>query len=535
MKQNNIIEQLLKQAENQRLEFQARIRKDSIGKTVCALLNCKGGQIIVGIEGKGQVNGIKDAGNNKNIIAKHLKEQIIPEAPIKVSIEKYKDKQLLLIETWAGSKQPYTYKGTIYYRRNDKTSPAAPQEISFLINERQKAETHWERQPALGVELEDLDLVEIEKTMQEPLDLKEMVIDQKEDPYKVREIIAKYEKEQFHVKSNLLEFLSRYGLYLNGQFTNAAVVLFAYQPAKFIPQSRIRLSFLKESKTDDVFLDDKLLEGNLFKNIEAIQSFFEKHLAVVRKFGTNGWKREDDFIFPIKGLREGVLNALIHRDYSSVSGSAAIILYPDKLEICNTGKSPLKSAELTKPHLSLPFNPDIAHIVFLRGYIEKIGRGTLKIIESCEQAGLKKPVWKMRENSVTLTFYGDISHSIPINKRSEGTTEGTAEGTTEGVVEGFIEGAIEGVSRELKDRLAILLKAIYTKEGHRMPQFKEWTNFSKSSVERYIKMLKEAGFIEFRGEVLHTGGYYLTDTFKKKLKGEGKRSLELRKGQRAKS
>jgi ATP-dependent DNA helicase RecG len=61
-----------------------------------------------------------------------------------------------------------------------------------------------------------------------------------------------------------------------------------------------------------------------------------------------------------------------------------VIIYPNKLEITNTGASPYKQSELKKNHLSMPFNPDIAHMAFLRGYMEKIGRGTLKIIDACK-------------------------------------------------------------------------------------------------------------------------------------------------------
>jgi ATP-dependent DNA helicase RecG len=46
-----------------------------------------------------------------------------------------------------------------------------------------------------------------------------------------------------------------------------------------------------------------------------------------------------------------------------------VIIYPDKLEITNTGASPYKQSELKKNHLSMPFNPDIAHMAFLRGYM----------------------------------------------------------------------------------------------------------------------------------------------------------------------
>lgn len=53
----------------------------------------------------------------------------------------------------------------------------------------------------------------------------------------------------------------------------------------------------------------------------------------------------------------------------------------------------------------MPVNPDIAHMTFLRGYIEKIGRGTIKIVDACKVAGLKAPKWTTTELVLNSLFY----------------------------------------------------------------------------------------------------------------------------------
>jgi len=205
-----------------------------------------------------------------------------------------------------------------------------------------------------------------------------------------------------------MDFLSRYGLYQNGNLTNAAVVLFAKEPARYIPQCRVRLTVYSSSKTGVAFDYDRLLEGNLFDNIDNIIQFFETNIGLTSQFEKQKWQRIDKPRYPIQALREGVLNALMHRDYSNVSGSATISIYPDKLEITNYGELPkeLKTSDLKRNHLSLPRNPDIAHVSFLRGWIEKIGRGTLKIVEDCKEAGMREPRWTSKSGFTTLTFFG---------------------------------------------------------------------------------------------------------------------------------
>lgn len=76
--------------------------------------------------------------------------------------------------------------------------------------------------------------------------------------------------------------------------------------------------------------------------------------------------------------------------------------------IANSGQllEELKVCDLKKNHRSFPANPDIAHIAFLMGYIDKLGRGAMKILEECKELGFKEPKWTNTKNEVVLTFYG---------------------------------------------------------------------------------------------------------------------------------
>jgi ATP-dependent DNA helicase RecG len=477
------IKDLLSKGESDQVEFKETYRKEVIGKVICSFLNHKGGQLIVGVTDKKKIVGIANAGKRKVELEQYLLNEIIPEAPVMVSIESFGKKEFLLIKVYAGSKRPYLFNGTIFYRNSSATVQASSKDIFALIHDRKISDDHWERQTVLGVELRDLDIEEIDKTI----------------------IAAENENK---IRSNLkqpLDFLSYYGLYQNDCFTNGAVILFAKEPVRFIPQARIRLSVLRDGKTGSRLLDDQILEGNIFSNIDLIQKFLKKHLILMRNFTKKNWEREDDYIIPLEALREGILNAIVHRDYSNISSSASILVYPDRVEITNYGKLPFKPEELTKNHLSIPINPDIAQIVFLRGYIEKIGRGTLKIIESCNKAHLKKPSWTTDSNSVKLTFI--------INSKNEGVTEGGKENKIEEVIEGVTEGVTEGV----KNKITALLLTISNNEGNRIPFLTKQLSESEKNIERYIKQLREYALIEYKGST-KTGGYYLTTKIKQRIK-----------------
>ena len=109
--------------------------------------------------------------------------------------------------------------------------------------------------------------------------------------------------------------------------------------------------------------------------------------------------RIDIWEYPLEALREAIINALIHRDYTIYS-PIYIKIYDDKLIITNPGRllAPLTIEDLHKEHPSILRNPNIANIFYLAGYIEKWGVGTLKIIEECKKHKLPTPEFKIEKN-----------------------------------------------------------------------------------------------------------------------------------------
>ena len=107
-------------------------------------------------------------------------------------------------------------------------------------------------------------------------------------------------------------------------------------------------------------------------------------------------------------IREGIVNAFAHRDYSSFSGGIKVEISPVRLQIWNSGSLPdgVDADKLQQGHISVLRNPDIAHALYLQGYMEKLGRGSVLIRQACEENGLTPPVWYSEGSSgVTLTFF----------------------------------------------------------------------------------------------------------------------------------
>ncbi len=108
---------------------------------------------------------------------------------------------------------------------------------------------------------------------------------------------------------------------------------------------------------------------------------------------------------PLPALREAVLNAVVHKDYTS-GAPIQISVYADKLMIWNAGRlSPEWTVErLLGKHASAAFNPDVANAFFRGGQIESWGRGIERMLQACLDAGLRPPVLQLEDGGVWVTF-----------------------------------------------------------------------------------------------------------------------------------
>jgi ATP-dependent DNA helicase RecG len=192
-------------------------------------------------------------------------------------------------------------------------------------------------------------------------------------------------------------------------------VLFGFSPTRWLPQARVRLLVLPKGKTGDHHAVDRLFEKNLLRVAQQIPDALAVYTGGVEStFSKQNWQRAERLIYPGTALREGVMNALIHRDYAR-NGTIIISIRPNGIKITNPGGLPdeLKPSDLKRDHASVPRNPDIAHVCYLRKLIEKIGRGTQRIVEDCRKAKIKDPKWETSPLETTLSFFASTTSTAP--------------------------------------------------------------------------------------------------------------------------
>ncbi|MHB8767287.1 MAG: ATP-binding protein [Deferrisomatales bacterium] len=175
------------------------------------------------------------------------------------------------------------------------------------------------------------------------------------------------------------DILARLGLKPGGRATNAAVVLFGTRFLPDYPQCGLRLARFKGvDKTE--FLDNRQLHGHAFTILDEAMLFLRRHLPVAGRIEPGLFERVDEPLFPLAALREALVNALCHRDYSIAGGAVSLALYDDRLEIWSDGTLPfgLRPEDLKRDHASRPRNPLIAEVFYRRGLVERWGRGVIE-------------------------------------------------------------------------------------------------------------------------------------------------------------
>lgn len=186
------------------------------------------------------------------------------------------------------------------------------------------------------------------------------------------------------------------------RLTHAAVLLFGQEPQRFALQSEVRCARFK-GKESLVFIDMKVLRGNVIEQIDEAEKFVMNHISLAAEI--RGLLREERWEYPLSAIREAITNAICHRDYFSTA-NVHISIYDDRIEVWNPGGLPpeLTVEDLKRRHRSIPRNPLIANALYFIKYIERWGSGTERMIQDTLAHGLPEPELKETTGGFEVVF-----------------------------------------------------------------------------------------------------------------------------------
>lgn len=378
------------ETESVEMEFKTNTGEiKSACKTLCAFLNYRGGYVFIGVKDNARLVGQMITDNTRLDIANELEKF---EPPIRVTVDYVPfthDKHIICLHVEEGPYMPYVYDGKPYERYESSTRKMTQPRYNQLLSRQNQLNHSWERFDAEKYTLDSLD--------------HNLILGI------IRKSVEKERLPEIAMREDIPTVLEKLELIENGCIKNAAVALFGKKFLPNYPQCHIKMARFKGIDRHE-FLDNEFIYGNIFELLEKSTLFVKRHLPIAAKIVPGKLERVETPLIPLDVIREAMINAVCHRDYSVYGGSLKLAIYDDRMEILNDGGLlPGVTLEKIKSGFSKLRNPLIAGILFRCEFIEGWGRGIKEIFGKCKNAGDPEPEFQCDEYDFQVTFRFPVS------------------------------------------------------------------------------------------------------------------------------
>ena len=340
----------------------------NLKKEIISFANTNGGTIYIGVQDNGEIVGLDNADFVMQQISNSLRDSIRPDVSMFTNIELLQEENKFFIKLTVspGTKKPYylSDKGLkpagVYVRSGTTSVPASEDAIRMMIK------------------MTDGDSFETNRSLVQELTFNTL-----------DEELRKRGLEFTKIQMKNLGILSDDDIY-----TNMGLLV--------SDQCKHSIKFAIFQGTDKlVFRDRKEFTGSIFAQLMDAYKTIDFYNGTKATF--HDLLRTDERDYPEEAVREALLNAIVHRDYS-FSGSTFINLYSDRLEIISLGGLvPGLSLEAAMMGASQPRNEKLANLFYRMRFIEAYGTGISKII-SCYKGLPVQPKFENAEGAFRVVL-----------------------------------------------------------------------------------------------------------------------------------
>ena len=434
--------------ESQNIEWKSKW-KDEYLEWICGYANAQGGKIYIGCDDDGNVVGLPNARKLLEDIPNKIRDAM--GIIVGVNLLTHSNKEYLEIDVPA---YPIgiSCKGVYYYRsgstRQILTGPALE---AFLMRKRGAT---WDNLPLPAFSMADVDDGVVSKFKSLAAKKGRMETSLLDEP---KEVLL----DKLHLKN---------GDYL----TNAAMLLFSSDPERYQTGAYIKIGYF-ENDAELLYQDE--IHGSILEQVDkALDVIYLKYMRA--KIRYEGVQRIERYFVPEAALREALLNAICHKQYQS-GIPIQISVYEDRLYVANIGSLPedWTLENLMQKHASKPYNPNIAHVFYLAGFIESWGRGVEKICHALKADKLPLPEYTIHPGDIMIKFTAPEDRVVRLNKQ-------------------FTDNLSDNFSDKLSDKEQKTLELLLEDPGYTALQLAEKLHVSRVSVTKYLKALKQKGIIE---------------------------------------
>ncbi|MCL2664048.1 MAG: putative DNA binding domain-containing protein [Defluviitaleaceae bacterium] len=422
--------------EHQQIDWKSKRDKELL-KWICGFANAQGGRLEIGKNNNGKVIGLDNAQKMLDDLPNTIKSTmgIIPE----INLLFENNLPFIAIDVMQYP-NPISYRGKYYFR-----SGSTLQELTGIALDEfvmRKYGRTWDSAPVPHVNAPDLDIVAFRDFRKKAL---------------ARNRLAAEDLEI--TDEQLVDTLKLFdGKYLK----RAAILCFHDDPEKWVTGAYVKIGYFKTD--DDLVFQDEINGPLITMPDKVVDMLFDKYFKGIISY--QGLQRIETYPVNRDAMREAVLNAIVHKDYTS-DNPIQIRVYDDKITIFNSSSFPTNWTveKLLATRTSTPHNPEIARVFFRSGMTEAWGRGIEKIINSNISAGKPKPEFEIlgEGSGLRVIFYSDANITINIT----------------------INETQKQIIRFMKENPKITIKALSEK-----------TRISERNIKSNIKTLKDEGLID---------------------------------------
>lgn len=383
MRQAELLE-IISNGESSKVEFKTDdVHPATLSEEIVAFANFEGGTILIGVDDSGELKGCTRADIEEfvvNICRNNVRPSMIPIIE-KITVDK---KNIVAVSIPRGDTAYSTNRGLYYIRVGSTKQVPTQQELLRLFQKRNMLQ--FDETPVIKASANSIDKEKVDSYLAE---LGQSPLNDKDDKALERELINLSILQD--VDNTLYPSLG-------------GILAFGKNPQKHFPSYNIQCGAYKGENFLSDTVREKDLKGTLDELIEDAVAFLKLFMPQ-NQILERGIKRRDEYLYPVEALREGIVNAVSHRDYT-ISGTAVrLFLFSNRLEIRSPGGL---SNTLTLENIQyrqFTRNQMIASFLAGYGYMERRGKGILRMIKLCEQNSIKCELSLTPDNSEFVVTY----------------------------------------------------------------------------------------------------------------------------------
>ncbi|MDR2563689.1 MAG: putative DNA binding domain-containing protein [Prevotellaceae bacterium] len=326
------------------VEFKSSFGKEVI-ESVVAFSNYKGGRIVIGCNNQGEITGVTISDESIPTWINEIKQNTQPAVFPDFEHQMIEDKTIVIVKVDEFPLKPVAFKDRYFVRRANSNHLLTIDEIAEM------------RFISLSYSFDSFEV----DTKYEDLDQTALSLF-----YKRLKETGRYVSS-----GDLQDDFEKLGLINNGKVTRATQLLFGRH------RTGIHLG---RFKARDTIIDDVVIRSPLYLAVEEAMIFIKKHISLAYEF-TGELRRKERWQYPLQAIRESLLNAVIHKDYTNHT-DVIIKIFDDSIEITNPGHlmTGLTLSDLqTNNYKPLHRNKLLVEAFYLTGDIEKYGTGFIRL------------------------------------------------------------------------------------------------------------------------------------------------------------